>query len=124
MHILEHLPKVRNNPYVFVGKIEGQPIQNPIKAFKRMVDRAGLESSLRCHDLRHTHASLIINNGGSLFDVQAALAHANSSISERYAHLSEETRQKTSYNISTVITGAINGTQVESGRGRSVGRLV
>lgn len=71
-----------------------------------MVDRAGLESSLRCHDLRHTHASLIINNGGSLFDVQSALAHANSSISERYAHLSEETRQKTSYNISTVITGA------------------
>jgi len=124
VHILEHLPKVRNNPYVFVGKIEGQPIQNPIKAFKRMVDRAGLESSLRCHDLRHTHASLIINNGGSLFDVQAALAHANSSISERYAHLSEETRQKTSYNISTVITGAINGTKIESCRGSSVGRLV
>ncbi len=47
-----------------------------------------------------------------LFDVQSALAHADSSIAERYAHLSEDTRQKTSYNISTVITRAINGTQV------------
>jgi hypothetical protein len=35
---------------------------------------------------------------------------------------SEETRQKTSYNISTVITGAINGTQLKPGR--SVGRLM
>ena len=67
------------------------------------VERAALEPNLRCHDLRHTHASLIINNDGSLFDVQSALAHADSSIAERYGHLSEDTRQKTSYNISTVI---------------------
>ena len=41
---------------------------------------------LNCHDLKHTHASLIINNGESLFDVQSALAHANSSSSKRYTH--------------------------------------
>lgn len=109
LHILESLPKVAGNPYVFPGKVEGQPIHNPIKAFKRIIDRAGIEQSFRLHDLRHTHASLIINNGGTLYDVQAALAHANSSISERYAHLSEESRQKTSHNLSAVIAGAING---------------
>jgi len=52
-----------NNPYVFVSKVEGHPIQIPLKAFKHMVERAGLESKLRCHDLRHTHARLIINSG-------------------------------------------------------------
>jgi integrase len=52
-----------NNPYVFVGKVEDHPIQNHLKAFKHMVEGAGLESKLRCHDLRHTHASLIINSG-------------------------------------------------------------
>jgi hypothetical protein len=54
---------------------------------------------------------LIINNGGTLYDVQSALAHANSSISERYAHLSEATRQKTSYALSNVVAGAIGKTR-------------
>ena len=107
VQILNELPKVQGNPYVFVGKIQGQPLHNPIKAFKRIIARAEVESTFRLHDLRHTHASLIINNGGTLYDVQSALAHANSSISERYAHLSEATRKKTSDNISNVVASAI-----------------
>ncbi len=109
LSILESLPKVVGNPYVFPGKVEGQPINNPIKAFKRIIDRAGIEESFRLHDLRHTHASLIINNGGSLYDVQAALNHANSSMSEKYSHLSNESMVKTSHNLSAVVAGAING---------------
>ena len=108
LQILESLPKVAGNPYVFPGKVEGQPINNPIKAFKRIIDRAGIEASFRLHDLRHTHASLIINNGGSLYDVQAALNHANSSMSEKYSHLSNENMVKTSHNLSAVVSGAIN----------------
>ncbi len=107
--ILEGLPKVYGNPYVFPGKIVGQPIVNPIKAFKRIINRAGIESSFRLHDIRHTVASLIVNNGGSLYDVQAALNHANSSMSERYAHLSSESMAKTSHNLSAVVAGAIGG---------------
>jgi integrase len=107
--ILESLPKVYGNPYVFPGKIEGQSIINPIKAFKRIINRAGIESSFRLHDIRHTVASLIVNNGGSLYDVQAALNHANSSMSERYAHLSSESMAKTSHNLSAVVAGAISG---------------
>jgi integrase len=112
IQILEGLSKVYGNPYVFVGNVAGQPLHNPIKAFKRIIDRAGIESSFRLHDLRHTHASLIINNGGTLYDVQAALAHANSSISERYAHLSSESMAKTSHNLSAVVAGAISGSRV------------
>jgi integrase len=107
--ILEGLPKVYGNPYVFPGKVSGQPIVNPIKAFKRIINRAGIESSFRLHDIRHTVASLIVNNGGSLYDVQAALNHANSSMSERYAHLSSESMAKTSHNLSAVVAGAIGG---------------
>ena len=96
VQILEALPK-----------IQGNPIQNPMKAFKRIIARAGIESTFRLHDIRHTVASLIVNNGGSLYDVQAALNHANSSMSERYAHLSSESMTKTSENISNVVSGAI-----------------
>ena len=107
LKIIEALPKVQGNPYVFVGKVTGNPIQNPMKAFKRIIARAGIESTFRLHDIRHTVASLIVNNGGSLYDVQAALNHANSSMSERYAHLSSESMTKTSENISNVVSGAI-----------------
>jgi integrase len=107
LEILDALPKVQGNPYVFVGKVPGNPIQNPMKAFKRIIARAGIESTFRLHDIRHTVASLIVNNGGSLYDVQAALNHANSSMSERYAHLSSESMTKTSENISNVVSGAI-----------------
>ena len=112
LEILKQLPKIQGNPYVFPGKVEGKPINNPIKAFKRIIQRAGIESSFRLHDIRHTVASLIINNGGTLYDVQAALAHANSSMSERYAHLSSESMQKTSHNLSAVVAGAIGVTSV------------
>jgi integrase len=107
LQIIEALPKIQGNPYVFVGNVTGNPIQNPMKAFKRIIARAGIESTFRLHDIRHTVASLIVNNGGSLYDVQAALNHANSSMSERYAHLSSESMTKTSENISNVVSGAI-----------------
>lgn len=60
--ILEALPRVENNPYVFLGKIKGHPINNPTEAFKRIKSRAGIEESFCLHDIRHTVASLIINN--------------------------------------------------------------
>ncbi len=116
LQILEALPKVQGNPYVFVGKVQGNAIQNPMKAFKRIIARAGVESTFRCQDLRHSHASLIINHGGNLFDVQSALGHANSSISERYAHLSEESRLKTSHNVSNVVSGDIGKIRVNPKR--------
>lgn len=97
--ILERLPRV--DPYVFAGT------HNPTRAFKRIIQRAGIEKSFRMHDLRHTVASLIINNGGSLYDVQAALGHANSSMSERYAHLSSERLEMTSYRLAEVVAGAL-----------------
>jgi len=105
--ILDALPKVEGNPYLFPGKVPGNPIQNPIKAFKRIIKRAGIEENFRLHDIRHTVASLIINNGGSVYDVQATLAHANSKMSERYAHLSNERLQATSDNLSNVVAGAV-----------------
>ena len=107
LQILEALTKVQGNSYVFVGKVQGNPIQNPIKAIKRIIARTAGESTFRLHDIRHTVASLIVNNGGSLYDGQAALGHANSSISECYAHLSSESITKTSDNISNVVLGAI-----------------
>jgi len=45
---------------------------------------------VRAHDLRHSLASEIISNGGTLADVQAALHHESVVSSRRYAHLYPE----------------------------------
>jgi len=105
--LLHQLSRIPGNPYLFPGRVEGKPLKNPIKAFKRMAKLAGIERSFRLHDLRHTTASLIVNAGGSLYDVQATLGHASSRMSQRYAHLSHERQQRTSTRISEVVANAL-----------------
>ena len=46
---------------------------------------------VRLHDLRHNYASLLVNHGRSLYEVQKLLGHADISTTQRYAHLSQDT---------------------------------
>jgi site-specific recombinase XerD len=56
--------------------------------FKTALDHAGLPSTLRLHDLRHTFASLYLADGGDIFKLCKILGHSSVSITERtYAHL-------------------------------------
>jgi len=43
------------------------------------------------HDLRHSMASNMVNSGQSLFLVSKVLGHTTLRMTERYAHLSQET---------------------------------
>ncbi len=52
--------------------------------------RAGL-ADVRIHDLRHSFASLLINSGRTLFEVQRILGHTQTKTTMRYAHLSQDT---------------------------------
>jgi len=49
--------------------------------------------TVRIHDLRHTYASLLINNGASIYEVQQLLGHYHISMTERYAQLFPNTLQ-------------------------------
>lgn len=46
-----------------------------------------LDKYIKFHDLRHSAASVLINNGCTLKQVQAWLGHASIRSTERYAHL-------------------------------------
>ena len=52
--------------------------------------RAGLPE-VRIHDLRHSFASMLINQGRSLYEVQRILGHTQIKTTQRYAHLSNAT---------------------------------
>lgn len=49
-------------------------------------ERAGLQD-FRIHDLRHTAASRLIQNGMSLYEVAQMLGHVDVQTTQRYAHL-------------------------------------
>ncbi|MEH6544371.1 MAG: site-specific integrase, partial [Porticoccaceae bacterium] len=109
--LLHHLDRMPGNAFLFPGQREGKPLSNPIKAFKRIAKAAGIEVAFRLHDLRHTTASLIVNGGGSLYDVQATLGHSSSRMSQRYAHLSQDRRSQTATRVSEGVALALDPTR-------------
>jgi len=57
-----------------------------MKVWSRLRKAAGVPF-LRIHDLRHQYASFLVNSGRTLYEVQQILGHADSSVTQRYAHL-------------------------------------
>ncbi len=62
-------------------------------SIRKAIVRAGLKDC-RVHTLRHTHASRLIQNGMSVYEVREILGHSDIKTTMRYAHL--EQRQVTS----------------------------
>ena len=107
-NILRDLARVPGNPYVFPGRVQGKPLNNPTKAFRRVMAKAGIED-IRLHDLRHSFASLAINGGVGLYEVQHLLGHSSQQTTARYAHLGEDSLRKASAAVSEVVEKAVNG---------------
>jgi len=74
-------------------------------AYYKARDLAGL-SDVRIHDLRHTYASLLINNGVSLYEVQELLGHSSPSMTQRYAHLLPNRLHSRTEIVSRILDGA------------------
>ncbi|WP_444999617.1 tyrosine-type recombinase/integrase [Halomonas mongoliensis] len=76
--------------WVFVSPRTGEPFQSITFVWHRLRDKAGLPD-FRLHDCRHTYASKLVGSGRTLFEVQQILGHSNPGVTERYAHLSQDT---------------------------------
>ena len=75
--------------WVFASETGQPPIMGNLKNrhFHQNLDRAGLRR-IRLHDLRHTYASLLIQNGESLAYVRDQLGHSSIRLTvDTYAHL-------------------------------------
>ncbi len=68
----------------------GTPLggRNLIRHFKRMLERPGLSSTFRFHDLRHTCATLLLKQGVHVKFVQELLGHGDVSLTLNvYSHV-------------------------------------
>jgi len=108
MNVVRDMPRVPGNPHVFPGKVPGKPLNNPSKAFRRVMDAAGI-GDFRIHDLRHTFASIVVNNGVGLYEVQRLLGHASSQTTQRYAHLGEDQLRSATGKVADAVGRAANG---------------
>jgi site-specific recombinase XerD len=79
-------------PFVFPNPKTLKPFSSVFYAWNTARVKAGL-SDVRIHDLRHTFASTLVNQGVSLYEVQKLLGHAQIRTTERYAHLNQSKLQ-------------------------------
>ena len=64
---------------------------------------------LRIDDLRHQYASLLVNSGRTLYEVQLILGHSDPKVTMRYAHLSTKALQDAANSANDMINRAVNG---------------
>jgi integrase len=68
-----------------------------------IVRRAAKLDDLRIHDLRHTFASVLVNKGVSIYEVQTLLGHSSVQMTQRYAHLAPDTLQRRAELVGDII---------------------
>ena len=90
--VLVSLEKKEGNPYVFPGEKNKQRVEIN-KAAIALRDKGGLPTSFRpFHGLRHAYASMLASSGKvDLYTLQKLLTHKSPAMTQRYAHLRDET---------------------------------
>lgn len=90
IQLLATVPTVNLGSFVFANPKTGRPYVSIFNSWNSARKLAGL-SDVRIHDLRHSFASFLVNNGRSLYEVQKILGHTQIKTTQRYAHLSQDT---------------------------------
>ena len=104
INVLNRIVRVRDNPWVLTGRIEGGRLTDLQPFWQRVRARAGLNDA-RIHDLRHTFASYAAADGRSLHVIGKLLGHSSTETTKRYAHLSGGTMQAAADSVSAIIAG-------------------
>lgn len=88
--LLKEFKKVRNihSDYLFTTK-DGKKLIDMHTRFYKVLELAVIKDC-RFHDLRHTVASHIAMNGGSLLDIAQITGHKTMQMVKRYSHLTQK----------------------------------
>lgn len=104
MEVIEKLPRYDGVDWLIPNPATLEPYHSVFFAWNKARKAAGLPD-LRIHDLRHSHASWLVEAGYSLYIVSKALGHSSSRTTERYAHVSDTTLRNASNAAGNMISG-------------------
>ena len=93
LELLETIPK--QSKYLFASPKTKKPYVSIFNSWNTARIKANLPE-VRIHDLRHTYASALVNAKCSLYEVQMLLGHSTAKMTQRYAHLSNESLMRAS----------------------------
>lgn len=103
----------RDSEYVFPGRKDEQENYKQRVEFKlpwlRIRKAAGLPADFRFHGLRHNFASHLVSNGVDLYTVGKLLTHKNTSTTQRYAHLSDQTVRQAAQKSGEILKPRLHG---------------
>ncbi len=104
-HILNGKNAGNHNDLVFPSRTGGK-IHQISKSFDRAIQKLGWNKDITdrrhrivFHTLRHTFASWLVENGENLYTVKELLGHSSLQMTERYAHLGNNTLKKAIQNF-------------------------
>lgn len=110
LEILQRRQPIPGNPYVFPGKVAGQPINNPSKAWRAVLKVAGIDpKTTTLHTLRHSHASYLVGVA-SMREIASILGHADIATSTRYAHVDNSRLLAASSHVADLMRSAAAST--------------
>jgi integrase len=106
--VLEKLPRVPGNPYLFPGRRLGEHITlSGLEGAWKRIRKAAQVEDVRLYDLRHTFASVGVGDGESLYLVGSLLGHKDPRTTMRYAHLGASSQRAASGRIAGRIGPAL-----------------
>ena len=104
----EQRKKSGNSPYVFPSPTGG-PISpdSVLHMLHRILKRAGL-SKVRFHDLRHTVATLALQNGVDIKTVSGMLGHYSAGFTlDTYTHVTTSAKKEAANTMGSILSGAL-----------------
>jgi integrase len=104
--LLAAMPRKPDCEWAFANPGTGKPFVSIFYAWNTARHSVGL-SDVRMHDLRHSFASLLINSGRTLYEVQHILGHTQVKTTQRYAHLSQDTLLAAANSATTALGSAM-----------------
>jgi len=85
--------KQEGSRLVFNSEIKPNKPYSFFKVWKKALEQANIQD-FRFHDLRHTTASYLAQNGASLLEIADVLGHKQIQMTKRYAHLCIDHKKK------------------------------
>ena len=88
--ILQSTPRYGKCEWAFPNPKTLKPYVSIYYSWNTARNAAGLPD-VKCHSLRHSYASFLVNAGRTLYEVQHLLGHTQVKTTQRYSHLTKDT---------------------------------